>query len=71
MRIFNLFESKKPDSIIVGSSRRSNKDELYILEQIQHRDKKIPLILFTMHSSEARIIDSFRAGINDDPRKNI
>jgi DNA-binding NtrC family response regulator len=64
-RASHYFESKKPDLIIIGSSRRSTRDELKVVEQIRHKDRKIPLILVTRHSSEARIIASFRAGIND------
>ncbi|MFX0201752.1 MAG: sigma-54-dependent transcriptional regulator [Candidatus Hodarchaeota archaeon] len=62
---FRFFQSKKPDLIIIGSCRRSARDELKVVEQIRDRDANIPLILVTRHSSEARIIASFRAGIND------
>lgn len=63
--VFRFFQSKKPDLVIIGSSHRSTRDELKVVEQIRQRDTKIPLILVTKHSSEARIIASFRAGISD------
>lgn len=62
---FRFFQSKKPNLVIIGSCRRSTRDELKVVEQIRNRDAKIPLVLVMRHSSEARIIASFRAGIDD------
>ncbi len=65
IRFFHFFESQKPDLVVIGSSSRGTWDELKVVEQIRNRDRKIPLVLVTRHSSEARIIASFKAGIND------
>ena len=36
-----------------------------VAAQIRKRDKNVPLILITRHSSEARVIATLRAGVSD------
>jgi DNA-binding NtrC family response regulator len=63
--LLQCLQRRKPDLIIIGSSRESTKDGLNVVEQIRERDRKIPIFLVTRHSSEARAIAALRAGIND------
>jgi len=63
--ILQLFLDRKPDLVIIGSSPANAWDELRVAEQIRQRDREVPLILITRHSSEARIIAALRAGVND------
>ena len=60
-----LFQSKKPDLVIIGSARRKTDDGLKTVSQIRRQHKGIPIILITEHSSEARVIAALRAGVND------
>ena len=64
-RAFRLFQSRKPDLVIIGSCEELETDDLRTVEYIRKRDDTIPIILITRHSSEVRIINSFRAGITD------
>ncbi len=63
--ILPFFLDRKPDLVIIGSSRNSTWGELKLAEQNHKRDKTVPLILITRHSSEARVIAALRAGVND------
>ncbi len=63
--ILPFFLDRKPDLVIIGSSRNSTWDELKVAEQIRQRDRKVPLILITRHSSEAQSIAALRAGVSD------
>jgi DNA-binding NtrC family response regulator len=63
--VLRLFQSRKPDLVIIGSSWKSAWDELKMAEQIRQQDSKVPLILITKHSSETRVIAALRAGFND------
>ena len=63
--ILQLFLHTKPDLVIIGSSPANAWDELRVAEQIRQRDRKVPIILITRHSSEARVIAALRAGVND------
>lgn len=54
-----------PDLAIVGSSRDGTWHGLKIAEQIHQRDRKIPIILITRQSSEARVLAALKAGVND------
>ena len=63
--ILQLFLDRKPDLVIIGSSPDNAWDELKVAEQIRQRDRKVPLILITRHSSETRVITALRAGVND------
>jgi len=60
-----LFQSKKPDIVIIGSTHRKTDDSLKTISQIRRQYKGIPIILITEHSSEARVIAALRAGVND------
>ncbi len=63
--ILPFFLDRKPDLVIIGSSRNSTWDELEMAKQIRQRDRKAPLIPITRHSSEAQAIAALRAGVND------
>ena len=63
--ILQLFLDRKPDLVIIGSSPANAWDELRVAEQIRQRDRKVPIILITRHSSEWRAIATLREGIND------
>jgi DNA-binding NtrC family response regulator len=58
--ILQLFLNRKHDLVILGSSPANAWDEIKLAEQISKWDKKVPLILITKHSSEARVIGSLR-----------
>ena len=60
-----FFKNSKPDLVIIGPSRNGTGDGLKVAGQIRQWDRKVPLILITWHSSEARVIGAMRAGIND------
>ncbi len=63
--ILPFFLDRNPDLVIIGSSRNRTWDELKLAEQIRQRDRKVPLILITRHSSEAQAIAARRAGVSD------
>jgi len=63
--VFQFFLDRKPDLVIIGSSRNSTWDELKVAKQIRQRDRKVPLILITRHSSKARVIAALRVSVND------
>ncbi len=63
--VLRFFQSSKPDLVIIGSSGNSSGDGLKVAEQIRQQDKKVPIILTTMNSSEDRVIAALRAGVND------
>jgi len=63
--VLQSFLDRKPDLVIIGSSQNSTWDGLKVAEQIRQRDRKVPLILITRHSSEAQVIAALRAGVND------
>lgn len=63
--VLRLFQSRKPDLVIIGSSWKGARDGLKVAAQIRQQDSKVPLILITKHSSEARVIAALRAGFND------
>jgi DNA-binding NtrC family response regulator len=63
--VLRLFQSRAPDLVIMGSSRNSTTDGLKVAAQIRQQDSKVPLIMITRHSSEARVIAALRAGFND------
>ena len=63
--VLQFFLDKKPDLVIVGSSRYGSWDELEVAEQIRQRDRKVPLILITRHSSEAPVIAALRASVSN------
>jgi len=63
--ILQLFLHTKPDLVIIGSSPDDSWDELKVAEQIRQRDRKVPIILITRHSSEARVVAALRAGVSD------
>ncbi len=63
--VLQSFLDRKPDLVIIGSSRNSTWDELEVAKQIRQRDRKVPLILITTHSSEAQSIAALRTGVND------
>ena len=63
--VLQSFLDRKPDLVIIGSSPDNAWDELKVAEQIRRRDRKVPLILITRHSSEARVIAALRTGVND------
>lgn len=60
-----LYKITQPDLVIVCSQRREAQDILSVLRRIRESDKKIPIILITMFSSESRAIAALRAGAND------
>ncbi len=63
--ILPFFLDRNPDLVIIGSSRNNTWDELKLAKQIRQRDRKVPLILITRHSSEAQAIAARRAGVSD------
>lgn len=60
-----LLQAEKPDLVIIGSIRRKTDDGLETVGKIRQQHKGIPIILITEYSSEARVIDALRAGVND------
>lgn len=60
-----IFEKKKPALIIIYSTRKDPEDELRLVEILRKKDRDIPVILITIHSSEAKVIAALRAGVDD------
>jgi DNA-binding NtrC family response regulator len=56
---------RHPDLAIIGSDRDDAAREIELAEQIRRLDQNVPLILITLHSTEAHAIAALRAGIND------
>ncbi|MCP4688258.1 MAG: sigma-54-dependent Fis family transcriptional regulator [Desulfobacterales bacterium] len=57
--------NKKPDLVVIGSSRESRENGLKIRDRIHLKDGDAPVIFITRHSTDDGIIDAFRAGAND------
>jgi DNA-binding NtrC family response regulator len=53
------------DLAIVGSSRDGRWDGLEVARQLRHRDRRVPIILLSKSSSEARAIAAIRTGVTD------
>ncbi|CAB5171911.1 hypothetical protein D3OALGA1CA_5792 [Olavius algarvensis associated proteobacterium Delta 3] len=64
-RAFRLLRRQKPDLLIIGCCLGEAEDSLKTIHYIRKRDRHIPLVLITRHSSESRVIRAFRAGITD------
>ncbi|OEU80929.1 MAG: hypothetical protein BA872_04370 [Desulfobacterales bacterium C00003060] len=60
-----FFQTRKSDLVIISSSRNNSRDGLEAAKQIRRQDGRVPLILITRDSSEARVIAALRAGVND------
>lgn len=60
-----VFNTKKPDLVIIGSTHKETSDGLDTVSKIRSQHKKIPIILITEHSSEERVIAALRAGVTD------
>ena len=60
-----IFETKKPDLVIIGANCRKTDDGLGTVSNIRRQYKKIPIILIPKYSSEARVIAALRAGVTD------
>ena len=54
-----------PDLVIISSPQDASWDGLEVAKQIRRREKNVPLILLTWHSSEARVLAALRAGIDE------
>ena len=54
-----------PDLVIISSPQDASWDGLEVAKQIRRREKTIPLVLLTWHSSEARVLSALRAGVDD------
>ncbi len=63
--VLELFKSKSPDLVIVGSSPDFTWYELELAKKIRNYDRRVSLILITRHSSERQVIAALRAGVND------
>jgi DNA-binding NtrC family response regulator len=63
--LFRGFRASPPDLLIVGSSGDGSWDGLEIVRQIRECDRRVPIVLLNIQSSEERAIDALRAGVND------
>jgi DNA-binding NtrC family response regulator len=54
-----------PDLVVISSPHDTRWDGLEVAKQIRRREKTIPLILITSHSTQARVLSALRAGVND------
>jgi len=54
-----------PELVIIGSSLDDGGDSVELAKQIRRRNKTLPLILITRHSSEDRAIAALKAGVYD------
>ncbi len=64
-RALAMFQHKKPDLVVIGSSRTSPGDGLATTERIRLKDGSAPVIFIEPHSSEDGIIAALRAGVSD------
>ncbi|HYV31184.1 MAG TPA: response regulator, partial [Candidatus Binatia bacterium] len=53
------------DLLIINSSLEAAGDGVEVVEQIRLWDRRVPLILLAMHSSEELAIAALRAGVTD------
>ena len=59
------FARAMPDLVIICSSDANHGDGLKAATEIRRQSPTIPIILITRFSSEARVIEALRAGVND------
>ena len=62
---FRIVKERPPATVIITSVSNDSKDGLHSVRQIRRIDGAIPIIMISLHSSEAKIISAFRAGVND------
>lgn len=60
-----IVKERPPATVIITSVSNDSKDGLHSVRQIRRIDGAIPIIMVSLHSSEAKIISAFRAGVND------
>lgn len=60
-----LFQTRRPDLVIVCTYVKSARDELRIIRQIRRQEKQVPIILIAKYSSEALAIAALKIGVND------
>lgn len=60
-----LFQTRKPNLVIICAHLKSVTDELQIIKQIRRQDKNVPIIFIAEYSSEALAIAALKAGVND------
>jgi DNA-binding NtrC family response regulator len=58
-------DARRPQLLIVGSPRPGAGDGLDVVRQLRACDRTVPIVLLVGESSEARVIDALRAGVND------
>jgi DNA-binding NtrC family response regulator len=54
-----------PDLVIINSPQDTSWDGLEVAKHIRRKERNIPLILITSHSTQAKIVSALRAGIDD------
>jgi DNA-binding NtrC family response regulator len=62
---FQIVKQQSPASVIITSASNDAGDGLNSVRQIRRIDGTIPIFMISQHSSEARVISAFRAGVSD------
>lgn len=60
-----LFQTRKPDLVIIGAFRSDSMNGLKVVEEMRGYDKKVPIVLIAGNSSEKHVIEALKAGVND------
>ncbi len=63
--IHKSIQKKAPNLIILGSSPRSDRYELNVVQEVRRIDRRLPIIMITNLNSNEHVIDAFRMGVND------
>jgi len=67
--LVQFIKSKEFNLLIIGSISSNINDKLDTVKKIRAHTSKIPIIFITLHSSEAKAIAAFRAGVSDYLKK--
>jgi len=63
-----LLHKIQPDLLIICSYRRPPSDKINIIKKVRSVAPQLPIVLLNRYSSEAKVLNAFRAGVKDCER---
>jgi len=64
-KAFQIVKQQSPVSVIITSVSNDAADGLNSVRRIRRIDGTVPIFMISLHSSEAKVISAFRAGVSD------
>jgi DNA-binding NtrC family response regulator len=63
--VLKMLQNGIPELAIIGPSQENGRDGVTLAEQIRRQHGKLPIILLTRQSSEARVLKALKTGVAD------